>query len=96
MNNQSYADVARTPLTSQPGNIWTLSLFNTTPTTFTNMLYCTIDTLNVVNNKNEKMSAGLIRAVVEKEIWIIENHTNWHCHVVMVDLKNTNWICIAC
>ena len=92
MNNLSYADVACTPPTSQPSNIWTLSLFNMTLTTFTNTLYCMIDTLNVADDGSEKMSAGLIRAAVEKEIWIMENHTNWHCYVVMVDLKNTNWI----
>jgi 3'-phosphoadenosine 5'-phosphosulfate sulfotransferase (PAPS reductase)/FAD synthetase len=92
MNNLSYVDVARTPPTSQPSNIRTLSSFNTTPTTFTDTLYYTIDTSNVVDNRNERMSAGLIRAVVEKEIQIMENHTNWRCHAVMVDPKNTKRI----
>lgn len=95
-NNLSYADVTCTPPTSQPSNIQTLSSFNTTPTTFTNTLYCTIDTSNVANNGSKKMSAGPIRAAVEKEIQIMENHTNWHCCAVTVDLKNTNWIWIAC
>jgi predicted DNA-binding protein len=35
-----------------------------------------IDTLNVVNNRNERTSTGPIRAAVEKEIQIMENHTN--------------------
>jgi hypothetical protein len=81
---------------SQPSNIRTLSSFNTTPTTFTDTLYCTIDTLNVADNGNERMSAGPIRAVVEKEIRTMENHTNWRCRAVTVDPKNTNRIRIAC
>jgi hypothetical protein len=35
-----------------------------------------IDTSNKVNNGDDRMSAGPIRAVVKKEIQIIENHTN--------------------
>ena len=38
INNLSYADVARTPPTSQPGNIRTLSSSYTTLTTFTDTL----------------------------------------------------------
>ncbi|XP_024085711.1 uncharacterized protein LOC106673500, partial [Cimex lectularius] len=95
-NNLSYADVARTPPTSQPSNIRTLSSFNTTPTTFTDTLYCTIDTSNVADDGSEKMSAGPIRAAVEKEIRTMENHTNWRCRAVTVDPKNTNRIRIAC
>jgi hypothetical protein len=88
-SSPSYADVARTPPTSQPSNIRTLSSFNTTPTTFTDTLYCTIDTSNVADNGTERMSAGPIRAAVEKEIRTIENHTNWRCRAVTVDPKNT-------
>lgn len=39
-SSPSYADVARTPPLSQPSNIRTLSTSNTTPTTFTDTLYC--------------------------------------------------------
>jgi hypothetical protein len=35
-----------------------------------------MDTLNMADNRNERMSAGLIRAVVEKKTRIIENHAN--------------------
>jgi hypothetical protein len=55
-----------------------------------------IDTSNVTDDGSERMSAGPIRAVVEKEIRIIENHTNWRCRAVTVDPKNTNQIQIAC
>ena len=83
----SYADVARTPPTSYPSNIRTLSSSNTTPTTFSDTLYCTIDTSKMVNNENEKMSAGPIRAAVETEIRMMEKHTHWRCRAVTVDPK---------
>ncbi|THC88431.1 hypothetical protein EYZ11_012124 [Aspergillus tanneri] len=95
-NNPSYADVARTPPTSQPSNIRTLLSFNTTPTTFTDTLYCTIDTSRMADNENDKMSAGPIRAAVETEIRTMENHMNWRCRAVTVDPRNTNRIRIAC
>jgi hypothetical protein len=50
----------------------------------------------VVDNGDKRMSAGPIRAAVEKEIWTMENHTNWRCRAVTVDLKNTNRFRIAC
>ncbi|KAK6810408.1 hypothetical protein RU639_013833, partial [Aspergillus parasiticus] len=95
-NNLSYADVARTPPTSQPSNIRTLSSFNTTPTTLTDTLYCTIDTSKMADNENDRASAGPVRAAVENEIRAMENHTNWRCRAVTVDPKNTNRIRIAC
>ena len=95
-SSSSYADVARTPPTSYPSNIRTLSSSNTTPTTFTDTLYCTIDTSRMVNSENKKMFAGLIRAAVETEIRTMKNHLHWRCRAVTVDPKNTNRIRIAC
>ncbi|KAI2946871.1 hypothetical protein CBS147323_11233 [Aspergillus niger] len=92
----SYADVARTPPTSQPSNIPTLSSWNTTPTTFTDTLYCTIDTSMMADTENERPSAGPIRTAVEAEIRTMENYTNWRCRAVTVDPKNTSRIRIAC
>jgi hypothetical protein len=92
----SYADVARTPPTSYPSNVRTLSSSNTTPTTFTDTLYCTIDTSRMVDNGNERMSAGSIRTAVETEIRMMENRMHWRCRAVTVDPKNTNRIRIAC
>ncbi|KAJ5240353.1 uncharacterized protein N7469_001944 [Penicillium citrinum] len=92
----SYADVARTPPLSHPSNIRSLSTSNTTPTTFTETLYCTIDTSKMVENENERMSAGSIRAAVETEIRATADHTHWRCRAVTVDPKNTNRIRIAC
>jgi hypothetical protein len=92
----SYADVARTPPLSHPSNIRTLSLTNTTPTSFTDTIYCTIDTSKMVDNDNRKMSAGAIRAAVETEIRTMENHMHWRCRAVTVDPKNTSRFRIAC
>ncbi|KAJ5865178.1 uncharacterized protein N7529_007094 [Penicillium soppii] len=92
----SYADVARTPPLSHPSNIRSLSTSNTTPTTFTDTLYCTIDTSRMAENENERMSAGSIRAAVETEIRATADHTHWRCRAVTVDPKNTNRIRIAC
>jgi hypothetical protein len=94
--NSSYADVARTPPTNQLNNIRTSSMSNATPTTFIDTLYCTIDTSKKIDNGNDNMSAGSIRAAVEKEIRAMDNHAHWRCRAVTVDPKNTNRIRIAC
>ncbi|OJZ79839.1 hypothetical protein ASPFODRAFT_54489 [Aspergillus luchuensis CBS 106.47] len=80
----------------QPTEQCTDSTWNTTPTTFTDTLYCTIDTSKMADNENEKPSAGPIRTAVETEIRTMENYTNWQCRAVTVDPKNTSRIRIAC
>lgn len=92
----SYADVARTPPLSYPSNIRSLSTSNTTPTTLTDTLYCTIDTSKMAESENERTSAGSIRAAVETEIRTTEDHSHWRCRAVTVDPRNTNRIRIAC
>ncbi|KAJ6114720.1 hypothetical protein N7486_000498 [Penicillium sp. IBT 16267x] len=95
-SSPSYADVARTPPLSQPSNIRTLSTSNTTPTTFTDMLYCTIETSKMTESESEKISAGSIRATIETEIRTMDDHTHWRCRAVTVGPRNTNRIRIAC
>lgn len=92
----SYADVTHTPPLSHPSNIQTLSMLNTNPTTLTNTLYCTIDTLKLAETENKKMSAGSIQAAVKTEIQVTKDHSHWRCHTITVDPKNTNQIRIAC
>jgi zinc knuckle protein len=94
--NPSYADVARTPPISQPSNVRTLSSFNTTPSTFTDTLYCTVDISRTGDGEGDKLAAGTIRATVEKEIRTIDDYANWRCRAVTVDPKNTNRVKIAC
>ena len=95
-SSPSYADVARTPPTSSPSNIRTLSTSNTTPTTFTDTLYCTIDTSNMTESEGERVSAGSIRATIEREIQTMDDRTHWRCRAVTVSPRNTNRIRIAC
>lgn len=92
----SYIDVARTPLTSYLSNIWILLTLGTIPTTFTETLYCTIVTSKMTENENEKISVGLIRAVIEKEIRTMDDYTYWRCRAVTVSLRDPNRIRIAC
>ncbi|KAJ6003913.1 hypothetical protein N7540_013195 [Penicillium herquei] len=92
----SYADVARTPPSSYPSNIRTLSTMNTTRTTITDTLYCTIDTSKMVDEGAGLTSAGSVRAAVEAEMRSIADHAHWRCRAVTVDPKNANRIRIAC
>ncbi|KAJ5737444.1 uncharacterized protein N7483_002569 [Penicillium malachiteum] len=87
LSSPSYADVARTPPTSYPSNIRTLSTLNTRPTTYTETLYCTIDTSKMAESENEKISAGSIRAAIEKEIRTMDDHTYWRCRAVTLVKK---------
>ncbi|PQE19020.1 reverse transcriptase protein [Rutstroemia sp. NJR-2017a BVV2] len=94
--NPSYAEVARTPPTSQPSNVQTLSSFNTTPSTFTNTLYCTIDTSRVEAEVSDKASAGAIRTMVEKSMRNEQDNATWRCRAVTIDPKNPHRVRIAC
>jgi hypothetical protein len=96
MSSPSYADIARTPPTSYASNIRTLSTLNTTLTTLTDTLYCTIDTSKMTESENEKISAGSIRATIEKEIRAIDDHNHWRYRAVTVSLRDPNRIRIAC
>ncbi|KAI1828919.1 transcriptional regulator family: Zinc finger, CCHC-type [Penicillium roqueforti] len=95
-SSPSYADVARTPPLSHPSNIRTLSTSNTTPTTFTDTLYCTIDISKLTESDSEKVFAGSIRATIETEIRKMDDHTHWRCRAVTVSPRDTNRIRIAC
>ncbi|KAI7722987.1 hypothetical protein KC353_g41 [Hortaea werneckii] len=58
--NPSYADLARTPPGSHPSNLRTLSN-QTTPSTLTDTLYCTVDVSNVEEEKRRR-GTGRMRA----------------------------------
>ncbi|KAJ6016534.1 hypothetical protein N7540_011125 [Penicillium herquei] len=78
----SYADVARTPPSSYPSNIRTLSTMNTTRTTITDTLYCTIDTSKMADEGAGLTSAGSVRAAVEAEMRSTADHAHWRCRAV--------------
>ncbi len=86
----SYADVARTPPTSQPSNIRTLS------STLTSTLYCTIDTSRVEEAAENQVSAGTIRTMVESGIRAEKDDHLWRCKAVTKDPRNPHRVRIAC
>ncbi|KAF2176972.1 hypothetical protein K469DRAFT_721153 [Zopfia rhizophila CBS 207.26] len=71
----SYADLARTPPNSQPSNLRSLSA-NTTPSTVTDTLYCTVDTSRVEEEDKQKAQSGTIRQAIEKEPRMMEERGN--------------------
>ncbi|KDN71873.1 hypothetical protein CSUB01_09606 [Colletotrichum sublineola] len=93
----TYAEVARTAPNSQPSNIRTLTSGGTTPSNFTDTLYCTIDTSKVENEDPTQTSVGAIRAMVENQIRASEGEaTSWRCRAVTKDPRNPHRIRIAC
>jgi hypothetical protein len=92
----SYADVARTPPTSQPSNFRTLSSMYTTPSTLTNTLYCTIDTSRMEQEAGDQISAGEIRTTLESGIRAEQDGSLWRCQAVTRDPRNQHRIRIAC
>ncbi|KAH8752788.1 hypothetical protein F5883DRAFT_691288 [Diaporthe sp. PMI_573] len=59
----SYADIIRTPPTSLPSNIRTLSSTYAASSTLTSTLYYTIDTSRVEEDASGQISAGAIRTI---------------------------------
>ncbi|KAK8912673.1 hypothetical protein VCV18_012367 [Metarhizium anisopliae] len=64
----SYADIARTPPSSQPTNLNTLSSTRTTPSSLTDTLHCTVDTSRVEVQDKNKVQVGDIRQAIEGEL----------------------------
>jgi hypothetical protein len=94
--NLSYADVARTPPSSQASNVQTLTSMGTTPSTMTDTLYCTIDTSRVGEEEKSKVHPGSIRKAIEEEIRTTDGQANWRCAAVIKDSRNAERIRVAC
>lgn len=92
----SYAGIARTPPTSQPSNVRTLSSMNTTPTSFTDTLYCTIDTSHLGDDERANVAAGTVQNAIEKDMRATEEHKEWRCRAVMTDPRKPQRIKIVC
>ncbi|OWT42387.1 reverse transcriptase [Pochonia chlamydosporia 170] len=63
----TYAEIARTPPLSQPTNMRSLSSMQTTPSSFTDTLHCTIDVSRVTEHDKHKAQVGTIRQTIEDE-----------------------------
>ncbi|KAL9568930.1 hypothetical protein ACKAV7_006944, partial [Fusarium commune] len=93
----SYADVARTPPTSQPSNVRTLSSMRTTPSSFTDALFCTIDTSRVSEEDRGKAQVGEVRQAIEEKVRAREGgQPNWRCAAVVKDVRNEDRIKVVC
>ena len=92
----SYADVARTPPTSQPSNVRSLSSMRTTPSAFTDTLFCTIDTSLVNEEEKGKAQVGGIRQAIEEEMRKKEGRQDWRCAAVVKDARNADRIKAIC
>jgi hypothetical protein len=93
--NPWYVDVARTPPGSHPSNLRTVSN-QTTPSTFTDTLYCTVDVSNVEEAERDNASASKTRQVVEKEMREGEEGSGWRCVAVTRDPRNADRIRVTC
>ena len=61
----------------------------------TDTLYCTVDTSRVATDDVDKVTAGAIRATVEKNIREINEQANWRCRAITKDPKNIHRVRIA-
>jgi hypothetical protein len=66
--SRSYAKIARTPPSSQPSGIRTVSSQNTTPSILADTLFCTIDTSRVDDKEKGEVQVADIRKRIEAEI----------------------------
>jgi hypothetical protein len=92
----SYADVARTPPTSQPSNVRTLSSMRTTPSSFTDTLFCIIDTSRVSEEDRGKAQVGKVRQAIEEKVRAREGQQSWRCAAVVKDARNADRIKVVC
>ena len=92
----SFAAIARTPPTSQPSNLPSLSSRSLTPSTMTDTLYCTIDTSGLNEEDRNKAQPGVIREAIEKEMRTGLEQDNWRCIAVTRDPRNSARIRVTC
>lgn len=92
----SYADVARTPPTSRPSTIQSISWLRTTPSAFSDTWCCTIDTSRVTEADRGKAQAGEVRQAIEEHMRSREGQRNWRCAAVVKDVRNTDRIKVIC
>lgn len=92
----SYAEVARTPPSSQPSGLHTLSSPDMTPSVFTDTLFCTVDTSRVEESERGNVKAADIRKAIETEIRTREDKKNWRCAAVVKEARNPDRVRVVC
>jgi hypothetical protein len=69
---------------------------NLTPSTWTDTLYCTLDTSQVEEGEKGKTSSSTVRKAIETQIQTTEGREQWRCVAVTKDPKNSDRIRVAC
>ncbi|KAK7177728.1 zinc knuckle [Paraphaeosphaeria sporulosa] len=77
----TYADIARTPPSSQPSNLRAIS-GTTTPSAITGTIYCTIDTSRVETENKPEAQLSAVRQAIEKQIRETQGQETWRCAAV--------------
>ncbi|KAI1845222.1 hypothetical protein JX265_014086, partial [Neoarthrinium moseri] len=78
----SYTEVARTPPTTNPSNIRTLSSGLTLPSTYNDTPFCTLDTSRMTEERPEIGNPASVRKLVETELRKKEGKEAWRCMAV--------------
>ncbi|OAQ59099.1 reverse transcriptase [Purpureocillium lilacinum] len=84
----SFTDVTNLSPSPQSTYAQVLSSANTAPTPVTKTLHCTIDTSMVADGKENRITAGAVRALVERQVRTERDHANWRCRAVTTDARN--------
>jgi hypothetical protein len=92
----SYAEVARTPPSSQPSGLHTLSSPDMMSSVFTDTLFCTVDTTRVEESEKGKVKAADIRKAIETEIRTREDKKHWRCAAVVKEARNPDRVRVVC
>ena len=92
----SYVEVARTPPSSQPSALQTISSRNSSPSAIAETLYCTIDSSRVQEEEKSRVQAGNVRKAVEGKMRTWKEDSSWRCKAVTVDAKYEGRVKIVC
>ena len=68
----------------------------TTPSTFTDTLFCTVDTSRVEEGEKNEVQVADIRKAIEKEIRTQEDMGRWRCTAVVKEARNPDRIRVVC
>ncbi|OAQ57981.1 reverse transcriptase [Purpureocillium lilacinum] len=79
----------------EPTNLRSLSM-QSTPSSFSDTLYCTIDTSRVEQANESRAQAGQIRQAIESEMRAKQGQDAWRCAAVVKDARNTDRVKIIC
>jgi hypothetical protein len=69
---------------------------NSTPSTWTDTLYCTLDTSQAEEGGKGKKNPSTVRKAVETQLQTTVGQEQWRCVAVTKDPKNPERIRVAC